>query len=101
MPSPSLSQDFLASSAIDSDAKAAIAEFLPRLEKELPAAADLYFAHLKRNPDLARSFSDRDAMTQARNAFQAHIKTLFACRFDAGYMASLHEIAKIDRKSVV
>jgi len=68
MPSPSLSQDFLSSSAIDSDAKAAIAEFLPRLEKELPVAIDLYFAHLKHNPELGRTFADRELLSQAATA---------------------------------
>ena len=101
MPSPSISQDVLASSAIDSDAKAAIAEFLPRLEKELPVAIDLYFAHLKRNPALGGYFADREFLTHARSAFHSHLKTLFSCRFDAGYVASLHEIAKVRLKGGV
>jgi archaellum component FlaC len=101
MPSPSFSQDVLASSAIDQDAKAAIAEFLPRLEKELPVALDLYFTHLKRNPELGRIFADREIHSQARSAFQAHLKTLFSCRFDQLYLTSLQDIAKVRLKSGV
>jgi len=96
-----VSQDITAPSTIDSDAKAALAEFMPRLERELPAALDLYFSHLRRNPALSGQYSDRSALESARSAFQSHLKLLFSCRFDRAYQESLHTIAKVRLKAGV
>ena len=97
----SAQQDLTPASILDSDARAALAEFMPRLEKELPKALDLYFDHLSRKPELGHYATDRTLLSAARAALHAHLKLLFAGRLDGAYMASQHEIARVRLKGGV
>jgi len=98
MSSASGSQESLSWSTIDSDAKAAIREFLPQIEKELPAAVDRYLDYQASIPELSQGL-DKESRRQAKEILLKHFKRLFSCNFDRAYFDSQREVALLRVRS--
>lgn len=84
--------DRLAFAGIDSESRAAMAAFLPTLERELPAILDEFYANMRKWPKLAAMFSGADSMSRAGRAQGEHWTKLFSGRFDQGYIDSVRKI---------
>jgi len=98
MSSVSGSQDSLSWSTIDADAKAAIREFHPQIEKELPKAVDRYLDYQASIPELASGL-DKESLKQAKTILLNHFRLLFSCNFDRTYFASQRELALLRVRS--
>jgi len=86
----------LAFVGIDPDTRAALAAFLPSLERELPGILGKFYDHLRQWPQLAGMFKGgQPMMDRARNAQQEHWLNLFSGRFDASYAASVRRIGLV------
>ena len=94
----SSSQESLSWSTIDDDAKAALREFLPQIETELPAAVDRYLAYQATIPELSYNV-DKESLRQAKTILLNHFKLLFGCRFDRAYFDSQREVALLRVRS--
>lgn len=80
---------------IDDEARRAMAESLPLLEKELPPILDAFYANVRQYPHLADMFGGRPAMDRAAAAQGRHWMRLFSGRFDSDYYASVRAIGLV------
>ena len=71
---------------------AALAEFMPVLERSLPDIMASFYRHLGRFPQLAAMFKGQAGMDRAGQAQLAHWAALFSGRFDDAYVASVRRI---------
>jgi methyl-accepting chemotaxis protein len=85
-------RDRLAFIGVDDDTRAALKEFMPVLEAELPGILARFYEHVQRWPALAAMFKGAPAMDRARNAQRDHWLNLFSGRFDQSYVASVRRI---------
>ncbi|HET8726087.1 MAG TPA: globin-coupled sensor protein [Alphaproteobacteria bacterium] len=87
--------DRLAFLAFDDDSRAALDEFRPILERELPGILHDFYDHLLRWPELERLFKNEASVSRARDAQIKHWKRLFTGRFDADYVESVRRIGLV------
>ncbi|WP_010185039.1 globin-coupled sensor protein [Sphingomonas sp. PAMC 26605] len=87
--------DRLAFAGIDAESRAAMASFLPTLERELPVILDAFYANMRKWPNLSGMFGSADAMARAARAQGDHWSKLFSGRFDQDYIASVRTIGLI------
>jgi methyl-accepting chemotaxis protein len=73
---------------IDEDTRAALAEFRPVLERELPGIIAEFYRHMEKNSDLSRLFDGRAGMSRAQEAQLRHWMDLFSGRFDETFFRS-------------
>lgn len=83
---------------IDEQTRAALAEALPVLEKELPTVIDQFYANLRSWPDQMAMFKSQNAMGRASNLQLKHWLRLFSGRFDDDYMESVRTIGLVHSK---
>jgi methyl-accepting chemotaxis protein len=85
-------RDRLAFIGVDDSTRAALQEFMPALETELPGILARFYDHLQGWPALAAMFKGTSAMDRARSAQRDHWLNLFSGRFDQNYVASVRRI---------
>lgn len=83
---------------VDEQTKAALAEFMPELEKALPPILEQFYQHIQKWPNLSSMFKDPSRMTHARQAQQTHWLSLFQANFDDHYAQSVRKIGLIHSK---
>jgi methyl-accepting chemotaxis protein len=81
--------------AIDDASRAALAEFRPTLQRELPGVADQFYAHLRHWPQLSGMFASEERLRRARQAQIDHWLNLFSGRFDESYIESVRRIGLV------
>ena len=79
---------------IDDQAKSALREFKPAVEKALPEILKDFYDHLRRWPVAARLFKDEAAFSRARAAQAEHWRRLFQATFDQAYLESVQKVGK-------
>ncbi|GGF39848.1 hypothetical protein GCM10011611_52800 [Aliidongia dinghuensis] len=79
---------------IDDQAKSALREFKPAVEKALPEILKGFYDHLRRWPVAARLFKDEAAFSRARAAQAEHWRRLFQATFDQAYLESVQKVGK-------
>jgi methyl-accepting chemotaxis protein len=79
-------------------ARAALAEFQPKLQGMLPALSDAFYAHINQWPELQAMFRGAGIFEHARSAQHTHWKKLFSGRFDDAYLASVERIGRTHHK---
>ncbi|WP_419897804.1 globin-coupled sensor protein [Roseomonas sp. USHLN139] len=77
---------------IDGATRSALAEFMPVIQRELPAILKGFYAHLASWPELTRMFDGPASTARAEKAQADHWTKLFSGRFDAGYTESVRRI---------
>lgn len=81
---------------IDQATRAALAEFKPHVEAQLPAILDGFYAHLKAWPQVAKFFNGGDAqMKVASNKQYEHWLRIVSGKFDQNYYESVRTIGKV------
>lgn len=88
----------LAFVGIDDACRKTLAEALPVLEKELPAAIDLFYANMRKWPDQMAMFKGQSSMSRASNLQLKHWQRLFSGRFDHEYVESVRAIGLVHSK---
>lgn len=83
---------------IDDGCRAALAEALPMLERELPAVIDQFYANLRAWPDQMAMFKTSSSMGRASSLQLRHWLRLFSGRFDDDYMQSVRTIGLVHSK---
>ncbi len=84
----------LAYMKIDTETRALLTGFLPRLRKILPSVLEEFYAHITAQGHLAAMFADRRHMEHAKQAQVAHWERMFSGRFDNEYFESVERIGK-------
>ena len=79
---------------IDDEAKSALRDFKPAVEKALPEILKGFYDHLRRWPAVAKTFKNEAAFTHARTAQAEHWRRLFQANFDEAYLDSVHKIGR-------
>lgn len=77
---------------IDDATKAALAEFRPVLERDLPGIIAEFYRHLEQNAGLTGLFQGREGMKRAQDAQLRHWLDLFSGRFDETFFRSATRI---------
>ncbi len=72
--------------------EAALTEFMPALQKNLPDIIGRFYRHLSDFPQLAGMFKGQAGIDRASRAQQGHWMALFSGRFDDAYVASVRRI---------
>jgi methyl-accepting chemotaxis protein/hemoglobin-like flavoprotein len=80
---------------IDDQSRAALAEALPVLEKELPAVIDQFYTNLRNWPEQMAMFKTPSSMNHASSMQLKHWLRLFSGRFDEDYMHSVRKIGLV------
>ncbi len=80
---------------IDDEAKRALREFKPAVDKAMPEILKGFYDHLRRWPTAARLFKNEASFTHARTAQAEHWRHLFQANFDQPYLDSVHRIGKV------
>lgn len=83
---------------IDADCRAALAEGLPLLEREVPIAIEAFYNNVRNWPNLTAMFKGQEGMTRAGNLQTAHWRRLFSGHFDADYVQSVRKIGLVHSK---
>lgn len=77
---------------IDKETAAALAEFRPVIEAELPRILDGFYQHIRQWPDVMRMFPNESVMRHARDMQLKHWLNIAQGRFDAEYQESIRRI---------
>ncbi|HEY0836573.1 MAG TPA: globin-coupled sensor protein [Azospirillum sp.] len=77
---------------IDDDARAALAEFRPVIEAELPGILDRFYTHLRGWPQMMALFGGDAGMRHAREHQFRHWLEIASGQFDERYEASIQRI---------
>jgi len=72
--------------------RAALRDFKPVLEPEMPALLDAFYTHLSRWPDMAAMIGDRANIERLKRSQTGHWTALFEGRFDAAYRERVRRI---------
>lgn len=67
----------------------------PIIERELPNALDIFYAKLRKTPEVAKFFSSDAQMSGAKNAQLGHWNAISSGRFDSDYVAKVNTIGGI------
>jgi methyl-accepting chemotaxis protein len=81
---------------IDQDTRGLLREFWKILEPELPAILDAFYAHLTREPNLAKLLGNK--VPGLKVAQRSHWTHLFDGRFDQSYMQGVQQIGMVHHK---
>ncbi|WP_448188380.1 protoglobin domain-containing protein [Azospirillum sp. sgz301742] len=77
---------------VDQDARAALQEFRPVIEAEMPGILDRFYAHLRGWPNLMAIFGGEAGVKHARDHQLRHWLEIAQGRFDASYQQSIQRI---------
>lgn len=82
----------LAFARIDAEAKAALAELWPTVQKALPEVLDGFYSHVKSQPKMSALVGNRqDSLKKAQ---EGHWVKLFSGKFDRDYVESIDRIGR-------
>lgn len=84
---------------IDAKTRSSLQEFFPLAARVLPDILQSFYDHVAKHPELANMFGadeklQREGMAHAAGAQARHWKNLFAGKFDAAYVDSVHKIGR-------
>ena len=79
---------------IDDEAKSALRDFRPIVDKALPELLKGFYDHLRRWPAIAQVFKNEAAFTHARTGQAEHWRRLLQANFDQAYLDSVQKIGK-------
>lgn len=84
---------------IDQETRAALAEFKPHVEQQLPAILDGFYAHVKAWPQVAKFFPGGSSqMGGAKSKQLEHWLRIVSGKFDQTYYDSVRAIGKVHAK---
>jgi len=79
---------------IDDEAKSALREFRPIVDKALPELLKGFYDHVRHFPAVAAAVKNDAALTQMRTAQADHWRRLFQAGFDQAYLDSVQKVTK-------
>jgi methyl-accepting chemotaxis protein len=80
---------------IDARVKTRLQALKPLIEKELPAALDIFYAQASSFPETAKFFTDAAHMGRAKNAQLTHWNAISEAKYDHDYVRSITKIGNV------